>query len=34
MLTMSDGVRLNVLDEGTGPAVVLLPGYGAPARAW
>lgn len=34
MITMSDGVRLNVLDEGTGPAIVLLPGYGAPAKAW
>lgn len=34
MITMSDGVRLNVLDEGTGPPVVLLPGYGAPAKAW
>lgn len=34
MITMSDGVRLNVLDEGTGPVIVLLPGYGAPAKAW
>jgi non-heme chloroperoxidase len=33
-VTTSDGVSLNVLDEGTGPAVVLLGGYGMPATAW
>ena len=31
---VSDGVRLHVHDVGVGPAVVLLPGYGAPARSW
>jgi len=30
----SDGVRLSVLEEGEGSPVLLLPGYGAPARAW
>jgi non-heme chloroperoxidase len=30
----SDGVLLHVDDVGSGPAVVLLPGYGAPARSW
>jgi pimeloyl-ACP methyl ester carboxylesterase len=30
----SDGVRLHVIDEGAGSPVVLLPGYGAPAKAW
>jgi pimeloyl-ACP methyl ester carboxylesterase len=30
----SDGVRLHLIDEGAGSPVVLLPGYGAPARAW
>ena len=30
----SDGVRLHVLDEGRGPAVVLLSGYGAAASSW
>lgn len=34
MIRTSDGVRLHVIDEGTGPAVVLLPGYGAAARSW
>lgn len=34
MLTTSDGVGLHVRDEGHGPAIVLLPGYGAPAKAW
>jgi pimeloyl-ACP methyl ester carboxylesterase len=29
-----DGVALHVLDEGQGPAVVLLPGYGAAAKSW
>jgi pimeloyl-ACP methyl ester carboxylesterase len=30
----TDGVRLHLIDEGEGSPVVLLPGYGAPARAW
>jgi pimeloyl-ACP methyl ester carboxylesterase len=30
----SDGVHLHVHDVGSGPPVVLLPGYGAPARSW
>jgi pimeloyl-ACP methyl ester carboxylesterase len=30
----SDGVRLNVFDEGQGSPVVLLAGYGGPARSW
>jgi pimeloyl-ACP methyl ester carboxylesterase len=34
VITTSDGVGLHVLDEGTGPAVVLLPGYGAAAKSW
>lgn len=34
MIRTSDGVDLHVIDEGTGPAVVLLPGYGAAARSW
>jgi non-heme chloroperoxidase len=34
LITTDDDVRLHVLDEGTGPAVVLLPGYGAAAKSW
>jgi pimeloyl-ACP methyl ester carboxylesterase len=34
VITTSDGVRLHVTDEGTGPTVVLLPGYGMPAAGW
>nr|UXE44606.1 AB hydrolase superfamily protein YdjP [uncultured bacterium] len=30
----SDGVRLHLEVAGSGPPVVLLPGYGAPARSW
>jgi pimeloyl-ACP methyl ester carboxylesterase len=30
----SDGVELHLVDEGAGPAVVLLAGYGAPAKSW
>ncbi len=33
-VTTNDGVTLNYLDEGTGPAVVLLAGYTAPATSW
>ena len=29
-----DAVSLNYLDEGTGPAVVLLAGFCAPATTW
>jgi len=34
VITTSDGVRLNVIDEGTGSPILLLPGYGAAARSW
>ena len=34
MIVTDDGVRLHVLDEGGGPPVVLLPGYGAAAQSW
>lgn len=34
MIRTSDGVGLNVSDEGTGRAVVLLAGYGAPSSSW
>lgn len=34
MITTRDGVRLNVIDEGAGPPVVLVAGYGAAARSW
>lgn len=34
MITTADGVALHLTDEGTGRPVVLLAGYGAPARAW
>jgi len=30
----NDGVTLNYLDEGSGPAIVLLAGYTAPASSW
>jgi non-heme chloroperoxidase len=30
----SDGVRLNFIDEGSGPTVVLIAGYCAPATSW
>ncbi|MGZ6804898.1 MAG: alpha/beta fold hydrolase, partial [Nocardioidaceae bacterium] len=29
-----DGVGLEVRDEGSGPPVVLVPGYGAPGQGW
>ena len=29
-----DAVTLNYLDEGTGPAVVLIAGFCAPATTW
>jgi hypothetical protein len=29
-----DAVSLNYLDEGTGPAVVLIAGFCAPATTW
>jgi non-heme chloroperoxidase len=31
---VSDGVALHVRDAGSGPAVVMLPGYGGPAQSW
>jgi non-heme chloroperoxidase len=34
VITTSDGVSLHVVSHGSGPAVVLVPGYGAPGRAW
>jgi non-heme chloroperoxidase len=33
-VTTNDGVRLRVTDEGSGPVVVLLAGYGAPLETW
>src|SRR5690349_2593681 len=33
-ITTNDGVALNYLDEGGGPAIVLLAGYTAPADSW
>ena len=33
-VTTNDAVTLNYLDEGTGPAVVLIAGYTAPATSW
>ena len=33
-VTTSDGVRLSLYDEGEGSPVVLLAGYGGPARSW
>jgi non-heme chloroperoxidase len=33
-VTTNDGVSLNYLDEGTGPAVVLIAGFTAPATSW
>jgi pimeloyl-ACP methyl ester carboxylesterase len=34
LITTNDGVRLNVVDEGSGPTVLLLPGYGGSAKSW
>jgi pimeloyl-ACP methyl ester carboxylesterase len=34
LIQTTDGVGLHVIDEGSGPAVVLLAGYGGPARSW
>ena len=34
MVAVADGVRLHVADEGSGPAVVLVGGYGMPGEAW
>ncbi|MDP9164465.1 MAG: alpha/beta hydrolase [Actinomycetota bacterium] len=34
MITTSDGVRLHVRDEGSGPTVLLVAGYGAAAASW
>lgn len=34
MVETSDGVRLNVIDEGEGPVVVLVAGFTAPATTW
>jgi pimeloyl-ACP methyl ester carboxylesterase len=33
-VTTNDGVTLNYLDEGSGPTIVLLAGYTAPASSW
>jgi non-heme chloroperoxidase len=33
-ITTSDGVTLRFTDTGTGPAVVLVAGYTAPAASW
>jgi non-heme chloroperoxidase len=33
-ITTSDGVTLNVADEGSGPVVVLVAGFTAPATTW
>ena len=33
-VTTNDGVSLNYLDEGSGPAVVLIAGFTAPATSW
>ena len=33
-VTTSDGVRLHVTDEGSGPTVVLISGFMAPATTW
>lgn len=33
-VTTSDGVHLHVTDEGSGPTVVLIAGFMAPATTW
>ena len=32
--TTSDGVRIHYLDAGTGPVIVLIPGWAMPAEIW
>jgi pimeloyl-ACP methyl ester carboxylesterase len=34
MVLTSDGVRLNVTDQGAGPAVLMVAGFTAPATSW